>query len=532
MEAIVDRIINIFLEDPDRGEALAREFGIWEELRECLFHPLHLKLCREDVNPFIEYVFVDPETLQYLEQQPFHKEWQAIITGNRRSLIAGPRGHGKTVQVAGRIIWELGRNHNLRVKIIGSSDDKAKEILGLVREIISSSQRCHEVFPDLVIDSFRGDTKTAFFVQREIAQRDPSVEASGVLSTGAGGRADLLICDDVVDLKNSVINPAMREQVIRSVKEVWFSLVAASGKIVWICTPYHIADATHDLKNTSKLWKVWWVPAIKYVPEFDEEDEPVIDPETHRQKTLKLILWPGKWSEEALKDKLEEVGDRVFARQYLLNAMSDEERTFPEFCLESSFDRSLAHIGEGIPDDWPTFGGIDLASALGKKAAWTVIITLAKNPDTGRLYFKKIWRRRVPFSDTIAQIGTEFTEHRWRVCYVENNGYQQAVIDAIDNQEQGIPVAAFTTGANKANELIGLPAMNVAFGKGQFAIPAALFPLAMDDTSDLGILMNELRSHPGGEFSDVVMALWFAYRAAVESSTDFEDAYVGAVQIG
>ncbi len=526
---IVGKIIDIFIEDPDEGEALAREYGLWDTLYETLFHPLHLKLCRENVNRFIEYVFIDPETYEYLEQQPFHEEWQTLISENNRVLIAAPRGHGKTIQIVGRAVWELGRNHDLRIKIIGSGDEKAKEILGLIRDVITNSDRVHEVFPELMIDAARGDTKESFFVQRTIPQRDPSVQASGVLSAGAGGRADLLICDDVVDLKNSVINPAMREQVIKAIKETWFSLVSASGKIVWICTPYHVADATHDLKNTSSLWKVWWIPAIRYTPVLDEEGVPKRD-EENNTISIKHVLWPNKWSEEKLADKKEEVGDRVFARQYLLNAMSDEERTFPEASLEKSFDYTRREIGEDIPDDWPTFGGIDLASALGKKNAYTVIWTLAKHPVTGKLHLKEMWRKRVPFSKTLEAIRDQFSRHHWRMAFCENNGYQQAVIDALEETDRIIPLQSFTTGANKANELIGLPGMNVAFEKGVFSIPAARFPLAADDLSDLGIVLTELRTHPGGEFSDTVMALWFAYRAAVENSSDFEDAYLEAMK--
>ena len=526
---ILNKIIDIFVEDPDEGEALAREFGLWDTLKDTLFHPLHLKLCQEDVNRFIEYVFIDPETYKYLEQQPFHEEWQQLITDEKRVLIAAPRGHGKTIQVVGRCIHELGRNHDLRIKIIGSGDEKAKEILGLIRDVITNSERVREVFPDLQIDFARGDTKESFFVVRKIPQRDPSVQASGVLSAGAGGRADLLICDDVVDLKNSVINPAMREQVIKAVKETWFSLVAASGKIIWICTPYHIADATYDLKNTSKLWKVWWIPAIKYTPVLDEEGVPVLN-EEGKAVSIKTYLWPDKWNEQTLADKQEEVGDRVFSRQYLLNAMSDEERTFPESSLEKSFDYTRREIGEDIPNDWPTFGGIDLASALGKKNAYTVIWTLAKNPITGKLHLKEMWRKRVAFPTILEAIRDQFSRHHWRMAFCENNAFQQAVIDALEVTDRIIPLQSFTTGANKANELVGLPGMNVAFEKGLFAIPAARFPLAADDMSDLGIALTELRTHPGGEFSDTVMALWFAYRAAVENSSDFEDAYLEAMK--
>jgi hypothetical protein len=529
-DGIVQQLLAVFLNDPDEGEALAREYGLWDILYNTVFHPLQIKCCREDVNAFIEYVFVDPETGENVEQQEFHREWQGLITVNDHLLIAAPRGHGKTCQVIGRIIWELGHNTNLRVKVIAASDDKAKEILGLVRDYISDSGRVHEVFPDLEIDTKRGDRLTDFFVKRSIKQRDPSMDAAGVLSAGAGGRADLLICDDVVDLKNSVINPAMREQVINTVKETWFSLVAAHGKIIWICTPYHVADATHNIKATG-VFKVWWVPAIEYRKHYLEDGSPDVDEITGQHRVTKHILWPDCWSEEKLDAKKQEVGERVFARQYLLNAMSDEERTFPEKALERSFDMSRADIGDDVDDEWPTFGGVDLASALGKKNAWTVIWTIARSPHDNKLYLKEMYRRRMSFPDIIAAILEQHKRHHWRLCKVENNAFQQAVIDAIAEKDRTIPVESFTTGQNKANEKVGLPGMAVSFEKTQWAIPAARFPLAPDDPSTIATVMNELRTHPGGEFSDTIMALWFAWSAATTGSGGFEDAWLESQKV-
>lgn len=453
-----------------------------------------------------------------------------------------------TMQVVARIIWEIGNDYNIRVKIIGSTDDKAKEILGLVKDMIDNDPKVKEIFPDLVIDTKRGDTKSAFFVKRSnTTMRDPTCEAAGVLSAGAGGRADLLVCDDVVDMKNSVINPATREQVIRTVKETWFSLVSPEkGRIVWIATPYHKADATHNLLEAGAIWKVWWTPAEIISPVFDEDGDPVyeeyIDPTTNKPAVdengkLKLrpkvhvkYLWPDKWGANTLRDKRIELGERVYTRQYLLKAMSDDERTFPDADLEASYDYTIHDIGVGIDDDWPTFGGIDLASALGIKNAYTVIFTVARNPYNNKLYWKSIVRKRMGFTKTVDAICGEFRRHKWRKAYVENNGYQRIVEEAVDEELKDVPLAGFhTSPTGKANEQIGLPGLSVAFSKGTFAIPAAHFPLQGDDLSSLSIVMGELQSHPGGDFTDTVMALWFAYRAAIEGMSNTEDLYVQVV---
>jgi phage terminase large subunit-like protein len=530
-----------YLEDPKGVEELAREFGVWEELREEIIKPLRIALCRKDINAFVEYTQIDPETDEYAIQQPFHIEWQDNIAKHKRVLIAAPRGHGKTIQIVCLVVWTLGHNPNTRIKIIGSSDEKAKEILGLVKEMIESNEHVHEVFPDLKIDTKRGDTKGAFFVVRNIPQRDPSVEAAGVLSGGAGGRADLLICDDVVDMKNAVINPADREKVINVVKQTWFSLVASKGRIVWICTPYHISDASHDLKNNAqKIWHIWWTPAIEYEIQYTDEGDVLLD-ENGKPVVHKRVLWPTKWDEETLENKRAELGERAFTRQYLLNAMSDEERTFPDESLKKSLNFEIADIGEleggePIPDNWATYGGVDLGATMGKKSSWSVIWTLAKNPVGGKLYLKEIWRRRVTFARVVEAIKDQFKRHLWRRVNVENNAYQQAVVDALEADERSIPVKGFTTGAsNKANEEIGLPGLNVAIEKGNFAFPAARmnkeslsFP--PDEVTPLSVFWSEITNHPGGEHTDTIMALWFAYRASLEDAGNYEDTYLDCVE--
>ena len=543
-------VMTKFIADPVNGAAIARQYGLWEPLKTALWKPIQLRLARQDPNAFLEYIMVDSETNETVKQQWFHESWQSSITKHKFTLIGAPRGHGKTIQVAGRGVWELGCNPNLRIKIVGSTDDKANEILGLISELIKTSDRVKEVFPNLEIDINRGDTKSAFFVKRTVAMRDPSVQGSGVLSSGAGGRADLLICDDVVDEKNAVVNPALREVVINTVRKVWFSLVSSTGRVVWICTPYHVADASMQFKNDAGgLWNVIWIPAIRYEDVVDPETgepimeqardsvgDPILDPITLvpklKAKRRKLILWPDKWSEEKLAERRIALTPTPFESQYMLNPISDEDRTFPDKSLENSYDYTLAFVGDGIEEHWPTYGGVDLASALGKKNAWTVIWTIARNPENQRLYLKEMWRRRATFNDTIAAIQEQAKKHKWRFGYVENNGYQQAVLDSLNKEDSSLPIEGFNTNAyGKVNQEVGLPGMNVAFHKGHFAIPAARLPLSPDEGSDLAIVMNELASHPVGEFSDTVMALWFAWRASLAGNGHFVSAYLDSLLI-
>jgi hypothetical protein len=54
-----------------------------------------------------------------------HRGLQAFLAQNPMALIELPRDHGKTTQVCGRILRELGHNPDLRVKLVCATGSRA-----------------------------------------------------------------------------------------------------------------------------------------------------------------------------------------------------------------------------------------------------------------------------------------------------------------------------------------------------------------------------------------------------------------------
>src|SRR5262249_3337197 len=84
--------------------------------------PVHLKVlmlkqrvraARRDPVAFAEFAFTD-ESGRSLRLAGVHRELHAHLSGQPRALVELPRDHGKTTQVLIRVIWELGRDPNLR----------------------------------------------------------------------------------------------------------------------------------------------------------------------------------------------------------------------------------------------------------------------------------------------------------------------------------------------------------------------------------------------------------------------------------
>lgn len=243
------------------------------------------KRARSDFNRFCEYVLRDSDGSR-IRQGEIHKSWNLHIewcweNGVHPGILA-PFGVGKTTQcVVGRVAYEVGRNPNIRVKVVCNSDEKAKERVAGIKNLMRT-QAYRYVFPGIqILDGKLAkkarktvkDTAHAFDVVKtsHYAQSiDPTVQAVGVFATSTGGRADLLVFDDVVDERNALLNPALREQVIIKCENSFMTRLVTDGRVIYIGTPYHQADFSHELMK-KKAWCVLRQPVSESLAYYEQE---------------------------------------------------------------------------------------------------------------------------------------------------------------------------------------------------------------------------------------------------------------------
>lgn len=452
---------------------------------------IEIEEARRDPSRFIEYCFTD-ENGRSLKQEWFHRDWQDRISKHNRILIEAPRYHGKTEQLLGRVIWELGQNPNLRIKIICNSDEEASKRVSAIGHHIQYNPRVQRVFPDLKPAS-GGWTQHKLFVRRPvIGMKDPTVEARGILSTGTGGRADMLIADDVVDARNALQQPKLRDVVKEAWFNVWLNQIHTDGRVVYIFTVWHLDDLSHALKqqSTKDLYKL-----IRYV--IDDDLNPI---------------WPEKWGKKQLATQLELIGTRAFGRAFQGRAISDEDAIFNQ--IENCIDHDLCI--DDIPDEWPRYAGIDLAIGKKNENARSVVFTIALDPKSKKKYWLEIRAGRWSSPNTARQAIAAFRQYKHRVMNVENNAYQEAFtqwLKEIDDSGLRHHVKSFTTGKNKADEAIGLPGLAVEIENGAWVIPHGDCEYTLRCDCQFCKAIKEFKSYPVGEFTDRIMACWFANEA-------------------
>lgn len=449
---------------------------------------LQIKLARIDPNAFVEYCFSDERGILF-EQQDFHVQWQNAISANKNVLIEGPREHGKTEQIIARSIFEMGKNPNVRIKLLCNTDEEASKRVTAIGHHIRYNSRIREVFPNLRPGNNRAWTQHKIFVARSMIAKDGSLEAHGILSTGTGGRSDILIGDDVVDFRNAIQQPALRQMVKYAWDNVWMNTLHPEGHVIYICTPWHMDDLSQILKTRKSFTH------IRHV--IDNEHTPI---------------WPSKWSREKLLARLADIGTGAYARGFQCRAISDDDMIFGS--IENCLDYGL--IVSDIPGDWPCYGGVDLAIGKGNDSARSVIITLAVNPNTRQKYLKEIRSGRWSSPDTARQAIAAFQQHKHRIMFVENNAYQEAFVQWLaEMDDTGLRhhVKSFTTGKNKADDTIGLPGMAVEVENHAFVLPHGGRAYTPDCLCEVCELIKEMKYYPA-QFKDRVMALWFANEAA------------------
>ncbi|OQY37411.1 MAG: hypothetical protein B6226_05205, partial [Candidatus Cloacimonetes bacterium 4572_65] len=182
-----------------------------------------------------------------------------------------------------------------------------KERLKEVKDNIKNNKRVQRVFPNLKPSKKWNEKK--IYVTRTKNFKDATVTAVGITTGFTGGRADIIVGDDVVSMKNALVNPKLRLVV----KEIWDNdvenLLVPDGKIIYICTPWHYKDLSSEIKKDETFKKMSY---------------PISDDI--------LTIIPEIWSRKKLLAKSKK--KLSFARGYLLKPLDEKSTIITQENLE------------------------------------------------------------------------------------------------------------------------------------------------------------------------------------------------------
>jgi predicted phage terminase large subunit-like protein len=430
---------------------------------------------RREPDEFIRFCFTDPAGLP-LRQGRIHFELQEFLTGQRKALVELPRDHGKSVQICARILWELGRDPSLRVKVVCSSEAVAAERGRFMKEAIENNGLLRIVFPGVrPADPW---SATRFSVRRPANVIGPSVTAIGVGATLTGTRADLLVCDDIVDVK-SIASRAERERIKAYFRDNLMNLLEPDGRCWCLFTPWHSDDLNSELKRNEAF--------IRFRRAIDETLTPV---------------WPERWSRARLEERRKEIGAASFARGYRLIPLAPEEvpirAEWVRFWIE---DRTLAGAsGSEEMGSERIVLSVDPAVSAKERADASALVVLGRS-NINEIRCLEAIARRVNAPELVHLI--DDAERRWNpdaILFEDNAGFKGIKDLLVRHARFGPKIKGVTQSREKAARV---GAFSVQIENGTFLLKGAREGGV--DPSQLG-LFEEMTTFPCGEHDDLLDA--------------------------
>lgn len=452
-----------------------------------------------DNGVFVVRYFKD-EKNNNLRLKQFHLEMlQAILGPDQRVLIQVPAGHGKTT-ICSRFAPIIAMTHNPNIRIMhimNNATDAEQNLAAIQREL--------EDEKSLVVQEhgpYRGDVwkATEFHVRkRTIIDKDATFAAYGTGSNVFGHRADLVICDDILNLENS--GPFVTDRTRQTVRDWFFQgvmkVAAPFGKVIVIGTPMDFRDLYHELEDPKHGFKVIKLRAL-------------LDEESHD------VLWPERFSYEYLNGE-READMTAFMKRFQCEAIETSALPFQVPWMQNcrNYSRGWGEINDDMKTHNRTvvINGFDPTAGQTKASKWCGFVALATNPveDPMKFHILEMEHFRLPFDEQIDYIIGKHEKYHARATVIEANGSHQYLLQSKEllkfKQNGNNIVPHFTSVANKPDPIVGLPSLAPLFEFGQLEFPY------LDEVSKRWV--NYFIAHEGGKYpmaetTDVLMALWFA----------------------
>ncbi|MDE2106085.1 MAG: hypothetical protein KGL39_53170 [Patescibacteria group bacterium] len=503
--------------------------------------------CRDDFKSFMEAIIG-------LKNEPFHNDIDDAISNplHKKVAISASRGHGKSAHLSiGFPAWLVAKDHNLRILLISSTAQVSKSFLS---EVIGHIDRNEEykkfamhidpmhkgVVPRMknwakMRENWSGDSVT---IERDqLNLKDPTINAVGLFGSILSKRADVIICDDIVNQENSATE-AQRQKTIDWIYTTVMPVLVPGGVFVYLGNTWHqddlvarlMKDPQFDYKKKMpaiiseskhpELWERW----AQFI--LDESFE-VAERRLHAEEFYRAhqqemdegvqVLWPSRYSYQTLY-LIRLANPYAFARMYQCDPSDRPDQRFKDAWLEAACKKgSKLKLQLGKRDNMEvdiTTEGVDLAISEESGSDDTVHLIIdrvkyskVENVKPGDIVIREIVRGKFTPNQVKENIKEHYNNVRPDGIRVETVGYQEAIQRDLD--DAGVPVHGYKTGGEKKDPYIGINSLAIYAELGKLVLP-------FDNTDPRTImlvsqLINEMRAFPDGHTGDSLMALWFAF---------------------
>lgn len=469
----------------------------------------------------------------------------------KKIAIAIARDHGKSTHLSiGYPLWEIARNHELRIIVVSSTATIASTFLTQIINNIDSNEKYQDFAKSIdpkgigVIPKMRTRNKreekwasNSFTIERNsLNLKDPTILATGLFGSILSKRADIIIVDDLVNQQNSETEE-QRQKIKDWVYTTLLPVLVPGGRFIYLGNTWHQDDLVANLLVDPQFDYTKKIPAILHEPIHMDlwsswadivknqsieihirkqmADDYYLDHQESMNEGLK-VLWPERYNYGDLFLK-RQANSYSFARMYQCDPSDRPDQKFKEEWLQAALAkgrhlRLQEEAREGISIEVGA-AGLDLAIKEDETGDDSSILTLDRvRYGDGVIKQGDYVVRNIKRGKWSPNKVKEETQITWNVgkpisIRVESNGYQEMM--ARDLDEKGVLVSSYHTGGEKMDPDIGVNSLAILLENGRLILP---FDLEDSRTvEEVSKLVNGMRAYPQGHTDDSLMALWFAF---------------------
>lgn len=282
---------------------------------------------RSDFRNFVYLVWQhlnlpDPTPVQY-------DICQFLQHGPRRRVIEAFRGVGKSWLTAAYVLWRLLVDPEERILVVSASKDRADAFSVFLKRLIDEMPELQHLRPR----KGQRDSNIAFDVGPSSAHQAPSVRSVGITGQLTGGRATIIVADDVEVPKNS-LTQAMRDKLAEAVKE-FDAVLVPDGEVIYLGTPQTEMSLYNGLPDRGYEIRIW--PArypnkeqtARYGNRLAPMFQRLIDKDPSLVSARGSPTDPKRFSDRDLLERELSYGRSGFAMQFMLDTAASDTDRYP-----------------------------------------------------------------------------------------------------------------------------------------------------------------------------------------------------------
>lgn len=454
-----------------------------------------------------------------LPMPAFHADWINLAKASKRLMLLAPRDHAKSSVLSieypiwkiCKWRWDLSRGLNPphpRIGIVSDTEDQAESILRAITRKLTENASIIRDFGKFKPDNPVKWTTLSLIVDGWHApnEKDTTFWAGGYESAWLGHRFDILVVDDLPNLKRNSATEDARGKLLQWWREVMTNTLEEESQVLYVATMQHHQDLTNQiiqeerLRRKSGIAPIWTIRRYRAIL---EEPTPT---------TPAKVLWKEHFSYESLLERKREIGTASFEKQFQNIPVNEDILAFRAGWLrDRCLDRGRA-IGE-VANSWGIYIGVDPALGESQWSSFFALVVLGIDLDK-TVHVIDYFKDKIPLIRQEKIIAEYWDKYQPLQVRIETVGYQKALAQALKEKYPLMRVLPHLTARNKIDPesgVVSLLAPLVENGTLRIPYRDALSIRKMD------AFIDDLVMWPANN-ADLVMALWIATYGAHESS--------------